>query len=296
MRITSFAIFNQLTKSLHENLRTLSGLGNKLGTGKKLNNLSDDIPDLMRSMDFKLSINAIEQYQRNINEADARLSYAETTLISVSNALTSARTRAQQAANGTLTAVDRNSIAQEIKAIRDQVLNLSNSTFRNKYIFSGYATDTQSFDASFNYQGDAGVVDVKIDKNATVSLNIAGDTVFGSGASNIMNVLDTLYTDLTNADQTVAQAGAQAALTTIDASINQIANIRAELGARLNYIDDRKNNLADRNFTLQTLLSEAEDTDIAETASEFAKTEVALQSLRQSGAKILSQSLLDFIN
>ncbi|HBH62052.1 MAG TPA: flagellar hook-associated protein 3 [Nitrospiraceae bacterium] len=289
MRIASFTIFNQLTRSLNNNLRSMSRLSNMLATGKKINNPSDDVSGMMKAMDYKVSINEIEQYRRNIDQADEHLSYAETTLTSVTNALTRASELAIQASTGTQNDATRAAMAQEVASLRDEIMSLANSKLRNKYIFSGFKTDTQSFDAGFNYQGDSGEVNVMIDRNAATAINITGEQVFGSGATSIMGTLDTLYNNL------LANNPAGAAIDDLDSALDQIANVRAEIGARLNHLDDRKSNLEDRDITLKTYLSEIQDTDIANTVSEISKTEVALQSLRQSGAEILSQSLLDFL-
>lgn len=295
MRITSLTIFNQLTKSLNDNLRNMSRLSNMLASGKKINNPSDDVSGMTKAMDYKVSISEIEQYKRNIDEANAHLSFADTNMSSVTNALTRARELAVQASTGSLSNVDRAAIAKEIAELRDEVNSLANTKFRNRYTFSGFKTDTQSFDAGFNYQGDSGEVNVLIDRNATIAINIPGDAVFGSGANSIMGALNSLYNALMDSDPLVAQAGAQTAITDIDNAIDQIANVRADIGARLNHLDNSRSNLEGRDTTLKTFLSEIEDTDIAETVSEISKTELALQSLRQSGAKILSQSLLDFL-
>jgi len=266
-----------------------------LASGKKINNPSDDVPGMMKVMDYKVSINEIEQYRRNIDEANQHLSYAETTMSSVTNALTRAGELANQASTGSQNADTRAAIAEEVANLRDEIMSLANSKFRNKYIFSGFRTDTESFDTGFNYQGDSGEVNVLIDRGAVMAINIPGDEVFGSGATSIMSGLDSLYNALINTDDAVAQAGAQTAITTISDAVDQIANVRADIGARLNRLDDRMRNMDDRNITLKTYLSEIEDTDIAGTISEISKTEVALQSLRQSGAQVLSQSLLDFL-
>ena len=82
----------------------------------------------------------------------------------------------------------------------------------------------------------------------------------------------------------------------LDNALSQVANVRAELGARLSYLDKQKINLEDRDFTFRTFLSNTEDADITENISQVAKAELALQSLQQSGAKIISQSLLDFLS
>jgi len=293
MRITSFTIFNQLTRSLHDGLRVMSRLSNMLASGKKINNPSDDVSGMMKSMDYKVSINEIEQYKKNISEADTHLGFADIAMSSVTNVLTRARELALQASTGTQNAQTRAAIAQEVAHLRDQTLTLANSKFRNRYVFSGYKTDTESFGPGpgFNYQGDAGEVKVMIDKNANMAVNIPGDQVFSVGGSTFMESLDNLYNDLI----TDNQAGIQAAITNLDNALDQVANVRADIGARLNHLDDLKSNLESRDVTLKTFLSETEDTDIAETISEISKTELALQSLRQSGAEMLSQSLLNFL-
>jgi flagellar hook-associated protein 3 FlgL len=191
-------------------------------------------------------------------------------------------------------------MAEEVANLRDEIMSLANGKFMNKYIFSGFKTDTQSFDAAFNYQGDSNEINVLIDSNATMAMNIPGDQVFNSGGATFMKTLDDLQYALENnilnqPNPLTDPPGIQEAITALDNALDQVANVRADIGARLNHLDSRKSNLDDRDITLKTYLSEVEDTDIAETVSEISKTEVALQSLRQSGAQILSQSLLDFL-
>jgi len=293
MRTTSFTIFNQLTRSLGNNLRILSRLNNILSTGKKINNPSDDATGMMKAMDYKVSINEIEQYKRNIDEANARLSFADTTMSSVTNLLIRAREMTVQGSTDSLSLQDRTAMSQEVAELRDELLSLSNGKFRNKYIYSGFKTDTPAYDASFAYQGDAGEVNVMIDHNATMAINIPGDQVFSSGGTTFMRTLDDLYNALTNPASTSADIALF--IDDIDNALDRVANVRADIGARLNHLDDRRISLEDRDISLKTYLSETVDTDFAETISEISKTELALQSLRQSGAEILSQSLLSFL-
>jgi flagellar hook-associated protein 3 FlgL len=290
MRITTFTIFNQLVRSVNDNLRSLSKSNNELSTGKKINNPSDDVSGMMKVMDYKVSINEIEQYKRNIDEAEAHLGFADTTMSTVTAVLDKARELAVLGASG---AAERDKAASEVAQLRDQLTSLANSKFRNKYIFSGYATDTQSFDAGFIYQGDSGEINVMTDSSATVAMNIPGDQVFSSGGDTYMKTLDNFYNALMDPDSEPADISAF--IDEFENALDQVANVRADIGGRLNNLEDRKSNLEDRNFTLKTYLSEVEDTDLASTISEISKTEVALQSLRQSGAQVLSQSLLDFL-
>ncbi len=291
MRITSITIFNQITRSLHNNLRTLSNLSNRLATGKNISRPSEDVSIMGRSMDYKVTLNELNQYKKNIDEADAHLSFADSVMSAVTTTLTRAKELAVQGSSDTLTTEDMAAMAEEISIMIDGVVSLTNSKYRNRYIFAGFQTNSAAFDASFNYQGDSGEINVLIDRNASMSLNMPGDTVFGDGATSIMGMLDQLYNDLSSGNT----AGVRGAIDSIDNSFESIANVRAELGVKLRFLDDQRLNLDNRGYNTQTLLSSTEDSDIANTISEISKTELALESLRAAGAEVFSKSLLDFI-
>ncbi|RJQ45414.1 MAG: flagellar hook-associated protein 3 [Nitrospiraceae bacterium] len=291
MRITSFTIFNQMTRSLQERIRDMSVQSERLSTGKKINKPSDDVFGLANGMDYKVRINEMEQYMKNIDEADSQLGLTDTIMSSAANALIRARELALQASTDTQTASDRASIAEEIASLRDETLRLSQTKFRDRYIFSGYKTDAQPFDAGFNYSGDTNMINVLIDRDSTVSINVTGDEAFSYGGETYFETLDNLYNALTSNDVTAIRAST----TSLDNALGQIANVRADVGARMGYLERLKSTHADRSTSLKMLLSDLEDTDLAGTISELTKIQYALESLRASGSKVLSQSLMDFL-
>jgi len=292
MRITSFAIFNQMTRALQDGMKKMSLYSERLSSGKKINKPSDDVYGMMNAMGYKVTLNEIDQYKKNIDNAESQLGLTETVMSSVGDILSRARELAVQGSTGTQTPASRASIAQEIASLRDEALRLSQTQLRDRYMFSGYKTGTAPFDASFNYQGDTNEINVLIDRNSTIALNITGDEAFSSGSETYFETLDNLYNALTTNDQTSIQAS----VTLLDDANDQVANVRADVGARMNYIEKLKSTHEDRDTELKTLLSNTEDDDLAGTISELTKIQVSLESLRASGAKILSQSLMDFLD
>lgn len=292
MRIASFTIFNQMTRALQEGMRNMYLFSERLSSGKKINKPSDDVYGMMNAMGYKVTLNEIDQYKKNIDSADSQLALTDNIMSSAADIISRARELAVQGASGTLTAADRLSMAQEMASLRDEVIRLSQTKFRDRYIFSGYKTDTMPFDASFNYQGDDNAMNVLIDNGSTVALNVTGTDAFSSGGETYFKTLDDLYNSLVSDDQTSIQAS----ITLLDNATNQIANVRADVGARLNYIERLKSTHEDRDTSLQTLLSNTEDDDITSTVSELSKIQVTLEALRTSGAKILSESLMNFLN
>jgi flagellar hook-associated protein 3 FlgL len=300
MRITSTMLFNQITRALQKNLKALADPSERLSTGKRINKPSDDAIGMSRAMDYKVRIEENNQYMRNTDDAYSFIQYADTVMSSATSSLTRAKELAIQGATDTQSPESRASIAKEVASLRDEMLALANSKMRDRYIFSGYKIDTASFDTSFSYQGDSGEMNVMIDRTATVAVNIPGDTAFSSGGKTFMKTLDDLRYALENnivnqPNPLTDPPGIREAITELDNDIDQVANVRADIGARLTYLDKQKTNLEDRSFTFKEFLSNTEDADITESVSEISRAEMALQSLRQSAVNIMSQSLLDFL-
>lgn len=333
MRVTSFMIYDQFIRSLQRNLTDLSESNEKLATGKKINKPSDDVIGITRALDYKLSINLNNQYKKNIDEAVSHLSFTEMTFASVSDTLNRLKELSLIGVSDNTDALGRQSIANEVGQLRDHLLNLSNSKFRDRYMFSGYRTDTQSFNpATYDFQGDDGYINVLIDKEAAVPINTPGSHVFGyTGTSeqimlnngryvhyipgtgttmtveirdtdnvtvldtfnfsNVMQMTDILANALNSNDVTRVNA----LLKPFERAFTNVINHQAYAGAILNRIDNQTASNEDSTLNLKTVLSNTEDVDLAEIISTIAKNEAAIQALRQSSVKQLSQSLFDFL-
>ncbi|MCX7913279.1 MAG: flagellar hook-associated protein FlgL, partial [Thermodesulfovibrionales bacterium] len=184
MRVTTFMIYDQFIRSLQRNLTELSDSNEKLATGKRINKPSDDVVGISRSLDYKVSINLNSQFLRNIDEAMSHLSYTEMRLSLVSETLNRVKELTLLGVSDNIDPLGRRSIANEVKQLRDHLLSLANSKFRDRYVFSGYKTDTQSFNPStYEYQGDDGYINVVIDKEAAAAINIPGIHIFGYSIS-----------------------------------------------------------------------------------------------------------------
>lgn len=334
MRVTSYMIYDQFIRSLQRNLRNLSDSNEMLATGKKINKPSDDVIGITRALDYKLNINLNTQYMKNIDEAVSHISFTEMTLSSVTDTLNRIKELILTGVSGTQDALGRRAIGSEVGQLRDHLLKLANSKFRDRYMFSGYRTDVQSFNSvNYNYQGDGGYINVLIDKEAAVPINIPGSHVFaytmtaaeeirlndgryihyipGTGTtitveirdidnvtvldtfsfSNIIQMTDILTNALNNNDVTRINAF----IKPFERAFANIIDHQAYAGALLNRIDNQIANNEDSTLNLREVLSETEDVDLAKVISDITKNETAIQALRQSSVKQLSQSLFDFL-
>jgi flagellar hook-associated protein 3 FlgL len=334
MRVSSLQVFQQATDSLMRSLSELVRLNEQVSSGKRINKPSDDPGGAGRALDYQVVIDVDAQYRKNVGDASNFIGFTDNTLSSVSSALTRAKELAVQGANGAQSADSRAAIAQEVSQLRNQLLSLANSQFENRYVFSGFRTDAPAFDAtSLSYQGDSGTINAAVDKNATIPTNVTGPGAFGCApaAEEVVPLDDgrrihyipaggtTVNVEIRAADDTtvldsfsfdnmmkmtdlLSQALAgndtgriSALLKPLDDAAGRVNDVRADLGARLNRLDDQGSRLDNATYSAQTALSGVQDADIASTVSGIAKASTALQALQQSAAKILSQSLLDFL-
>ena len=185
MRITNKMLIGNMINYIGTNLGRMDKLQNELATGKKIRVPSDDPIVAARALKLRTDVSEIEQYGRNVQDANSWMDITESTLDDMTDILQRARELAVQGANGTTTPDDTAKIEQEVIQLRRQIIHLGNSTYSGRYIFSGYKTDMPLFDevtGKFN-------IDVSLDESIryeigigdSININITGGDLFNQG-------------------------------------------------------------------------------------------------------------------
>jgi len=110
----------------------------------------------------------------------------------------------------------------------------------------------------------------------------------------VRNIID-IAGEITDAIENNKMAKISACMTLIDDMADHVNKVRAELGTRMNGLESQDVRIRDLNHMTAINLSSIEDADIISTASDFAKASNVLSAVHLSTARILSQSLLDFL-
>jgi flagellar hook-associated protein 3 FlgL len=273
------------------NLQKLYDAQEEIATGKKLRRPGDDPVAFARVTGYKSIQEGMQQYERNISFSRGYLSEAESSLKSVANLLTRAKELAMQGASGGLDAETLAGATEEVSGIHDQVLSLANARWSGggsqgtRYIFSGYRTDTPAFSDLGVYQGDDGEYAVEVSAGESITIGFSGGRVFQGGVD-IFSVLQDLRDSLDTGDS----AGVQATLDNLDRSISQVSEHMAELGGRVNRLDQTEARMDDISVSLETLVSGEEDIDLIQAASELTFYQTVLEASVLSSRQIF-QSL-----
>ena len=289
----------------------------KLSSGYRINRAADDAAGLAISEKMRAQIGGLTQASRNAQDGVSLVQTAEGALNEVHAMVQRVRDLKVQYSNGTLSADDKKAIVAEAVQLSKEILDIGEKTEFNGITLldgnEGSGTKTISFQVGAN-EGEK--IDVTVGSLAGLSGTAAAGSAAavastasaaatpstaataGSDATGVFEVL-TLANAATATDvsgtadydeSTIAgaQAAAFEALTIeeIDTAINNVSQVRSDLGAVQNRLEHRLNNIATYQENLVASESRIRDVDMAAEMVNFTK----LNILQQAGTSMLAQA------
>ena len=183
MRISTFQFYQVNTNNILEKQSAVNQSIIHLSAGKRVLTAGDDSVAANSILNFKQEIRVTDQYQRNVEFADARLRTEETSLSSVENLMYRIKDLALQGNSGALGQEAREAIAQELENRLEELMSVANTRDEaGNYIFGGFQTARPPFeeqpDQSVLYYGDQGIRQTTVGANVTIGTNDPGQTVY----------------------------------------------------------------------------------------------------------------------
>jgi flagellar hook-associated protein 3 FlgL len=301
MRITQQMITNQVNTNMSQNMQKLMKTQNLISLGKRITQASDDPVGMTKVLDYRKTLDTIDQYNRNISRAQSGLEAGESTLSDISELLNRAKELALSQVTGTASPETRTATASEVRQIRDEFIQLADTKQGDRYMFGGSKTDAPPYDPDVppydpvnpepTFQGGDGEIPVMIADGITMDMAVNGERAFNDGVDPVV-ILTKLIQGLdTNDPDLISEQ-----LDPLDQSLTQVTNERADVGARLNRLDSTESHWADFKINIQKMLSNMEDLDITQAAIDLTAQQTAYQASLSSSAKIIQTSLLDYLN
>jgi flagellar hook-associated protein 3 FlgL len=301
MRITNNMLINNMINYIGNNMSYLSKYQDQLATGKKIQVPSDDPVVAARALKLRTDVSEVEQYRRNLKDAQSWLEITEDTLAKMGDILQRARELAVEGGNGTTTPDDTQKIMEEINQLKKQFIQMSNATYAGRYIFSGFKTDTKLLDDDGNFAigvEKSEVIKYEIGIGDDININVAGGELFEDGADAVKGDTGKLIQDFDHfisALNTGDHAAVSSIITELDTGINNLLRIRADVGARINRLELTSNRLDSDYVNFTKLMSENEDVDMAEAIINLMNEENVYRASLSGGARIIMPTLVDFL-
>lgn len=299
MRVTQSMLSGNLLRNLSNSYGKMGQLQEQINTGKKVTRPSDDPVVAMKGINYRTTLNNVEQYSRNIGEAYNWLDTTDDTFDKIGSTLQRANELMVQASSDTSTPEDREKINSEMQQLREHIQNLANTKIGNRYIFSGTKTTTPPFDeANKKYvTGDnPDTTDPAFNKPVEIEVFDGIKLKINTSPIELFNKIDKMFeqigTDIANAENSSVLSSH---ITAIDGSMNELLTTRADIGARQNRIELMDARLQSQEIIATKQMSENEDIDYEKAIVEMTTQESIHRAALSVGGRIIQPTLTDFL-
>lgn len=297
MRISDSMLQSNFLRNLSHSKERMEKLQTEIASNNKINNPSDSPSGVAKIMRFRANITQTKDFVGNIDnslsfiqESTRGLEYIldETTKILVG------LTEIQNPSNdGNL-----NLYANQIDSSLNIILESANIQFNGQFVFGG----TDDSKPPYGFTANASAVElkvndvsgdrkVKVSKNITQTINVSGSNLFGDiDGTDIFNKLIEIRDNLQN--------GIKPTDADVDVIKNFSNSVRDHLsvtGNIINKLESSKEILGNQILTLEGLISEESEVDLAAATIELQNYDYSLQLSYKMSSMFLTKSLLDYI-
>lgn len=258
-----------------------------LADNRRVRQASDDPVAAHEALNLRGRAARLEGLQRTAALARFDLESIESVLGQAHGVVSSARTKALAGAS---TSADGSAVAEEVDALRAQLMDLTRTQQNGRYLFGGTSTLAPPFDAADVYVGDDTEVRVPLDETDTVGSTLSGRRVFLDGGD-----LPQTLADLSAALRAGDTAAINALVPVMTQALDHLGAIRAEIGGRLQEIEATVERHATEGVRVARRLGELEDAGLERVVTQLTSAQTALSALSAGAANVLGRSLFDYL-
>lgn len=269
-------------KNLNSSISIMKKTMQMLTTGSKINNAGDDAAGLVISENMNAQIRGSKRAMKNVEDAKNFCAVAEGAMDNIQSHLQRINELLIQGADDSNSKDSRTAILVEIEQRLAQMEVIAKGTsFNGKTMIDGtYGEGGEAFIIQIGAYSDKAGATVVNTLDIGKSLTDCSLDELGGG----IELPDNLNPD--NAAYDPTGNNFRTYLDKVQTAINDISSARGLLGGYLNRIESAYDNLNSIVENLTTAKSRIQDTDVAETSSEYVKQQI----MQQVSASILTQA------
>ena len=290
---------NSLTQSLNNAAGRANDLSGQLSSGLRVGTLSDDPVAASTSVSMGSQISLIDSFVQNASSEASMMQTTDSTLGEVVTQLTSAITLAVGAANDTNNSANLQAVLQQATGIRDQVLSLANSSYQGTYLFAGshgnaapFSLDSSTTPATVNYAGDSNVQYIVTPGGQKIQTNLPGTSIFGSGSSGVLAVLNQFVADLSSSAGSSALQADSAALKD---ALDTVSTQRSLLNGSLSTLNSTSTYAQTQEAQLKAAQTTLVSADSAQIATDLKSNQTQYEALLSVISSLNSTNLFDYL-
>ncbi len=270
----------QTHQNLLQSSDAVSTAMERLSSGLRINNASDDAAGYAISQGLTSQTNGLDQAQRNVGDATSMVQTAESSLNNIQSMLQRVRELAVQYQNGDLSSSDKSAIQGEVDQITNEVQRQQGAVqFNGINLLNGSAG------------GGTGAVTFQVGANATDTLSatfadILGGTNTTSTTVGLNQAVGFTWTNASTGHVFDLSALGATALSSLDDAISSISSMAATLGAVQNRLQYTSDAISSTETNLSSSNSQIKDVDMASEMTTMTQEQI----LQQAGTSMLAQA------
>ncbi len=295
MRVSDQQMYGSTAGSLQHIKERIVRVQEQIASQQRIAKPSDDPSIFGQAILEKSALADNDQWVRNIQFGTARVAVADQTLGQAQNLIGRIRELAVQARSDTTSAQGRVTIAQEVRQLHRQLIQLANTEVNGQPVFAGTKIAAPPFvlgvGDAVSYQGNSESQSIAVGPNQTTQIVLPGDQVFTGATTNIFDDLSNLLIAL----ETNNGAGIEVGIGKLDQAIGQVSLAQGQIGAIANRLDTARETSLVVSAAIQQVLSDQTDTDLATALTELQIQQTAYQATSQTFSRLFDSSLLKFL-
>ena len=181
-RVSNLFQTTRLTQQIMSDQLSLIRVQTQIATGRRIISPSDDAPASLRAMTLQRTLERTAQVQTSLSDSVLFLTEAENSIDDVASLLNSIKAEALSVDSTLSTESERMAVVEQINSTLEQLVNIGNSQFRERYLFAGSKSQSQPydyFDDFVAYDGNEESLRSYVDVGYLYETNIPGVDVFG---------------------------------------------------------------------------------------------------------------------
>ena len=318
MKATLGMNYRMLSSNLESMSNKMYDLREQSATGKKMNKPSDDPGSIKPVLSYKDKLASTERYVEHIGVAQGEMQVLDSNLDQVENIMVAAKEAGIAVVNGSLNEQDRQTYADKVGQLFDEMMQMANTQNNGKYLYSGYQESTAPFSENtaysaaaydpdnaatwaVNYQGDSNAKQVEIGPEKQIQTAVTGNALFLGDADNNGEVdaggtdLFSTLKNLEHAIRTNDPDAMQEGLDKLEQGADQVRRIRGRMGNNAARIERANQYMTDASLEFQEVISGYEDADALEVFSELLQHETAFKAALNVTTRVSRLSILDYM-
>ena len=317
MRITNLMMTENAIQNMADSREKINKLQGNLASGKQFQVPSDDPTRASASLSLRSHLETLESYTDTAEMTQSWMTASDNAFDQLEQLAVRANNLILRGLNDSLSGSERAiSLGSEMQTLINEAIEIGNTSVNGQYIFSGYQVNQKAFELTdsatlltdyqgnpftpkvVNYLGDTGTMQRNLGPDQSVTLNVRGDQAILGFLQNLVQASNALKQNniKDTGDPVTDPLTLESTLTALKSSLDTLDQYRTSNGARMRQVDSAVNFLESVKLETKSLLSDNEDTNMAEGIALLANRQTTYEAVLEVSQRAISAlSLFDYL-